>query len=448
MREGDRAVSNDSCLIRGAYVMTMDPALGDRPGADILIREGRIVDVGPSIAAGDAEIAAAGDMIALPGFVDTHWHLWNSALRGLYDYHHPDFNYFPLTMRLGPLLTPGDAYCNVRLAVAEGLLSGITTVNDWAHNVMSPAHADAELTALKDCGVRARFSYGWPQNLSTERTMDIADVARVQSQWFASDGLMHLGVALRTPVAYQRGNVAIDALKQDHAAARALGLPVTMHNRQGTVTMLEQHGMLDEHLLLVHPQIFSADEIELLARRKVKISCAPVLENAKGINGPRGPIQFSELTAAGVPWSLSVDETATNGRADFFAVMREMIRSDWQRAGDHTKVTARRILELATREGAAALGLSHVTGTLTPGKRADIVLMRRTDINMSPTIGDPSSMIVFSGQTNNVDTVFVDGRCLVRGGRPKQLNLDEIARAALASTVALSERDPARRQAP
>ena len=75
-----------------------------------------------------------------------------------------------------------------------------------------------------------------------------------------------------------------------------------------------------------------------------------------------------------------------------------------------------------------------------------MILMRRTDINMSPTIGDPSSMIVFSGQTNNVDTVFVDGRCLVRGGRPTHLNLDEIARAALASTIALSERDPARRQ--
>lgn len=438
-------MSQTGYLIRGAYVMTMDPALGDRPSADILIRNGQIVDVGETIAADDAEVIAAQDMIALPGFVDTHWHLWNSTLRGLYDYHHPDFNYFPLTMRLGPLSTPDDAYQNVRMAIAEGLLSGITTVHDWAHNVMSPAHADAELKALRECGIRGRFSYGWPQNLPTDRNMDIADVARVQREWFGSPGLLHLGVALRTPVAYQRGNVAVDALKRDHDGARGLGLPLTMHNRQGAVTLLEQHCMLHEHLLLVHPQVFSADEIALITRRNVKISCAPVLENAKGINGPRGPIQFAELAEAGAQWSLSVDETATNGRADFFGVMREMIRSDWQRAGDHTKVTARRMLELATREGAAALGLSHAVGTLTPGKRADLILIRRTDINMTPTINDPSAMLVFSGQPNNVDTVFVDGRYLVRGGQLTHLDVGEIARSALASVTALSQRDPARR---
>lgn len=429
-------------LIRRAYVATMDAALGDQADTDILIDDGLIRAVSKDISAAGAEVISAGDMIALPGFVDTHWHLWNSTLRGLISYLEPEDSYFPLTMRLGPLATPGDAYSNVRMAVAEALLTGITTLHDWAHNIVSPAHADAEINALRQCGIRARFSYGWGQNLPTDQCMDSNDVARVQRQWFEREELLHLGVALRTPVAYQRGNVSIDVLSKDIAEARSLGLPLTMHNRQGAVSLLEQNGLLGSDLLLVHPQALTPGEIELLVKHQVKISCAPVLENTRGVNGPRGPIQFSELMSAGVQWSLSVDEVATNGRADFFGVMREMLRSDWQRAGNHTKVPPRRVLEFATIEGAKVLGLDHQIGSITPGKRADIILVRKNDINMTPTIGDPSMMLVFSGQPNNVDTVIVDGRKLLKEGRFTAMDIVEIGREAEESARALCARDP------
>jgi len=428
-------------VVRDAYVMTMDPALGDQPETDILVENGHIVSIGRQIEAGAAEVIAGKDMIALPGFIDTHWHLWNSTLRGLIDYLHAEQSYFPLTMRLGPLCMPADAYINVKLAVAEALLSGITTLHNWAHNVRSPTHADAEIRALSETGIRARFSYGWGQDLPVGALMNSADVARVKSEWFAQNDLLHLGVALRTPVAYQRGNVPIDILRTDIQKARELNLPITMHNRQGAVTLLDQNGLLASDFLLVHPQALTEQEIELLARKEVKISCAPVLENTRGTNGPRGPIQFSELTDAGVQWSLSVDEVATNGRADFFGVMREMLRSGWQRVGDHTPVPPRRMLEFATIEGAKALGISDQVGSLVPGKRADITLVRRTDVNMTPIIGDPSMMLVFSGQPNNVDTVFVDGRPLVRQGQLTAMNLAEICAAALESTRALRGRD-------
>lgn len=427
-------------IVKNAYLMTMDPALGDQPEADILVEDGCISSVGPQIEAPGVEVIDGKDMIVLPGFVDTHWHLWNSTLRGLIDYLRPEQSYFPLTMRLGPLCTPSDAFINVKVAVAEALLSGITTVHNWAHNVRSPTHADAEIRALIETGIRARFSYGWGQDLPVGVFMDSKDVARVKSEWFAQNDLLHLGVALRTPVAYQRGNVPIDVLRIDVEKARALGLPITMHNRQGAVTLLEQNGLLGSDLLLVHPQALTGEEIELLAKRKVKISCAPVLENTRGINGPRGPIQFAELAEAGVQWSLSVDEVATNGRADFFGVMREMLRSGWQRVGDHTRVPPRRMLEFATIEGAKALGISDQVGSLVPGKRADMILIHKTDVNMTPTIGDPSMMLVFSAQPNNVDTVIVDGRSLVRGGRLTAMNLAEICAAALDSARALNGR--------
>jgi cytosine/adenosine deaminase-related metal-dependent hydrolase len=438
--------AREAILVRGAYVITMDHALGDLPDGDILIRDGKIAAVGRGLDAADAVALDGHDMIALPGFVETHWHLWNCTLRGFVNYLEHSESYFPLTMRLGPLSTPHDAYCNVRLGVAEALLSGITTIHDWAHNIVSPAHADAEVRALRESGVRARFSYGWGQDLPVERTMDSGDVARIKRESFDGDTLLSLGVALRTPVAYQRGNVPVDVLMQDSAAARALGLPLTIHNRAGVVTLLEQHGLLGPDLLLVHPQALTTEEINLLVSRQVKVSSSPVNENARGIKGPRGPIQFSDLLEAGVQWSISVDEVATSGKVDFFAVLRELIRSDWQRAGGQTRITPRRILELATIEGAKALGLSDRVGSLTPGKRADVTLIRKTDVNMTPTIGDPSMMLVFAAQPNNVDTVVIDGRRLVSEGRLTSLNLEEICRAALESARSLQARDAARTQ--
>lgn len=433
--------SRDTILIRGAYVMTMDPTLGDLPAGDILVRNGEIIEVGENLTNPNATVIDATSMVALPGFVETHWHLWNSTLRGVINYLEPTESYFPLTTRLGPLCTPQDAYCNVRMGVAEALLSGITTVHDWAHNVVTPAHADAEVRALQEMGIRGRFSYGWGQNLPVDRNMDSNDVARIKREVFDDDDLLSLGVAVRTPVAYQRGNVSIDILKQDWMQARVLGLPITMHNRPGAVSMLEQHGLLGPDLLLVHPQGFTSEEISLLVKRRVKVSSSPVIENARGINTPRGPIQFSELLDAGIQWSISVDEVATGGKADFFAVLREMVRSDWQRVGDWTKISPRRILELATIDGARALGLDGKVGSLKPGKRADITLVRATDINMTPTMDDPSMMLVFSAQPNNVDTVLVDGRILLRNGRFSMLDVTTIIRDANDSARALQARD-------
>ncbi len=424
-------------LVRGAYVMTMGPA-GDLPLADVLLRDGMIVEIGRDIEAADVTVIDGDDMMALPGFVDTHWHLWNSTLRGFISYVDPANTYFPLTMRLGPLSTAHDAFCNVRLALAEALLCGITTIHNWAHNVRSPSHADAELRGMRDMGVRGRFSYGWGQDLPVDQAMDADDLRRLSDE-LKADPLITLGAALRTPVAYQRGNVPIEVLQRDCTAARKLGLPLTMHNRPGAVSLLEQHGMLGKDLLLVHPQGFSADELSWLSSREVRISCSPIIENARG-PASRGPIQLSEMLAMKIPTGISIDEVATGGKADFFAVMRELVRSDWQRAGEWTKLTARRVLELATIDGARTLGLGDQVGSLEPGKKADLILIRLKDVNMVPASEDPAMSLVFSGQPSNVDTVIADGRLLVQGGRP-QFDLQGIILEAAQSARELRERD-------
>jgi 5-methylthioadenosine/S-adenosylhomocysteine deaminase len=426
-----------TCLIKHAHILTIDPALGDFAAGDILIRDGAIAEVSRSIEAPDAEIIDARGMIAMPGFVDTHWHLWNASLRGLVRADDPKSGYFPVTLKLGPYCSPEDARRSVRLGVAEALTSGITTVHDWSHNIRTPHHADAEVNALLSTGIRAHFSYGWGQDLPLGESMNLDDLARVHRNWSNEQGLLTLGAALRTPVANPRGIVPVDILQREFEGVRKLGLPITMHARPGVVSVLDSHGMLGSDLQLVHPQGISATEIERLAQTKTRFSCSPVIEMHYA-QAARGEIQFHELDEAGIRQSLSIDSSAASANADFFACMRALLWSHKQRFGASKPLQPKRLLELATIDGARDLGIDDRTGSITPGKRADIILVRTGDINMAPVF-DPYYALIYSAQPSNVDTVMVDGRVLRRKGEFTALDEAEIVHEATQSVAALAD---------
>src|SRR5215217_8060280 len=271
-------------VVRGAHVLTMDPALGDLPRGDVHVRDGVIVAIGTDLAAPGATVLDARDTIALPGFVDTHWHLWTSSLRALIrNDEAPAYGYFAVTPRVGLEYTPEDAYRAVRLGLAEELYSGITTVHDWSHNILSPAHADADLRALADVGIRARFAYGYSRQLQLEPElpMDVADIARVQREWLArpNDGLLTLGMASRTVDLGQPGATPFRVLRRDWDGTRGLGLPITLHvGRAGEVTALEQEGLLGPDVQLVHPTSTTAAERAILAARGTSFSTSPHTE--------------------------------------------------------------------------------------------------------------------------------------------------------------------------
>ncbi|MBT9502083.1 MAG: amidohydrolase family protein [Burkholderiaceae bacterium] len=426
-------------LIRGGHVLTMDAALGELPVGDVHVRDGVIVAVGTDLQAPAAELIEGRDMIVLPGFVDTHWHLWNSGLRAMVRGDDALQGYFPVTLRVGPLFTPQDSYCAVRLGLLEGLASGITTVHNWSHNTRSAAHADAELRAMRDMGVRGRFSYGWGQEQALDQPMDLTDLARLQAQGLDGDGLLSLGAAVRTPVANPRGAVPIEVVRAELAGIRRLGLPISMHARPGLVSVLEQHDLLGPDLQLVHPQGLSGAECCLLADKGTTMSCSPVIEMHYA-QASRGVIQFQELQEARVQQSLSVDSSAASANADFFSCMRALLWSHKQRFGSSVPLPPKRLLELATIDGARGLGLAGITGSLTPGKRADLILVRSTDPNMAPVL-DPAHALVYSAQPANVDTVMVDGRLLIRRGHPLVHDSVEIVAAATVSVQQLRARD-------
>ncbi|MES2977365.1 MAG: amidohydrolase family protein [Pseudomonadota bacterium] len=426
-------------LIQGAYVLTMDTDLGDLRRGDVHVRGDSIVAVGADLTAvAGARIIDARDKVVLPGFVDTHWHLWNSTLRALVRGDDAQRGYFPITLKVGPAFSPQDSYDAVRLGLAEGLRSGITTVQNWAHNVRSPAHADAELKAMDESGLRGRFAYGWGQELPLDQLMDLKDLARVQRQGLPGDGRLQLGAALRTPVANPRGAVPIEVVAQEFSGVRALGLPMTMHARPGIVTLLQAHGLLGSDLQLVHPQGISPDERAHMARTGTTMSCSPTIEMLYA-QATRGEIQFQELQEAGVHQSLSVDSSGASANADFFACMRALLWSHKQRFGARVPLTARRLLQLATIDGARDLGLAHLIGTITPGKRADLQIIRMNDLNIAPVF-DPVHALVYSGQPSNVDTVMVDGQILLQGGKPTRWDADALVREACLSLQALASR--------
>src|SRR5262245_21469120 len=427
-------------VVRNAYIVTIDPKLGDIPSGDIHVRNGVLVAVGPNLQAPGAEAIDGRNRIACPGFVDTHFHLWGSFARGVVA--DGDFDYFPVMSRLGPVLTPEDAYNSAKLGIAEALNSGLTTIHDWSHNIISGPYADADLRALRDCGIRARFSYGYSRNLQLKpnETADFNDIARGKREWFgaANDGLLTMGFASRGA-----GDTPPEVYRKEWEFARSIGLPITQHagrslgeiKRFRRIEILYKDKLLGPDVQLIHTYSASAEERGMIAETKSHVSIAPFTASRLASGLP----YLGDLLKRGVQCSLSVDTTTVGGNADMFSIMRLMLQLNHLRSMDVMEVQPRRVLELATLDGAKDLGISDRVGSLTPGKRADLILVRTNDLNVAPFI-NPALLLVQQAQPANVDTVIVDGRILKHKGELVALDAHEVVRKAAEAFAQARER--------
>ena len=434
-------------LIRGATVLTMDPAVPDLAGGDVHVREGTIVSVAQKIEMPSAEAIDGAGMICIPGFVDTHFHLWNSMLRLYVRADVPALGYFPVTARLGPLMGPRDSYRSVRLGVAEALAAGVTTVHNWSHNTRSPEHANAELSAMREMGIRGRFAYGTPIGMPDDAPMDFAGLARIKKDWMPDkEKLLTLGICSRnlgaltiggSAAAASRGVLTVEQIKRDWDGARSLGLPITMHTSGASpITELERASLLGPDVQLVHPLLTTPEERAVLKARGVSYSTSPQLEARR--SSQLGVIQLGELLEAGVKVSLSTDHIASIS-CDPFASIRILFALHSHRIGAKVPLTLKRLLQLATIDGAVDLGMADRAGSITPGKRADLVLVRTRDTNMEP-VGDPYEAIVSLAMPANVDTVIVDGRVLRRGGAFTAVDHASIVAEAREAALGLREK--------
>ena len=436
--------SRDEFVVRGATVLTIDPAIGDLASGDVLVRDGAILDVAPQIASAQARTIDGRGMICMPGFIDTHWHLWTSVCRAMIQLDDPKRGYFPVTNAVGRHFTPEDSYRSVLLGLAEALSAGATTVHNWAHNIRSPAHADAELRAMRDVGVRGRLAYGTPQGIPDDQPMDLKGLERVKREWMPGngneEGLLTLGICSRNvgdSTNLLRGNISVDMARRDWGGARALGLPITMHTSgPSPVKLLEDARLLGPDVQLVHPLLTTAEERQILQQRGVSYSASPVGESRRPASA--GVIQLGELLEAGVKVSLSIDNTSSYA-ADYFQCMRIAYNLHQHRIGARIPLTCKRLVQLATLDGAVDLGIADRTGSLTPGKRADLILIRTGDINMAP-MSDPYTALVSFAQPRNIDTVVVDGRILRRDGAFTALDYAQVLTEAADCAAGLRAR--------
>jgi 5-methylthioadenosine/S-adenosylhomocysteine deaminase len=403
-------------LIQGGSVVSMDPDVGTLRRADVHVQDGRIIGVGAGLHAPGAEVLDASRMIVMPGLVDSHFHMWSTVGRNFVS---EGFEYFPAKWATSAVYQPGDFYRSVTLGLVECVAAGITTVHNWSHNTRSPAHADAELAAHRDGLVRARYAYGHRDLLPEDEPLDFTDIDRVRGQWFGPrspfDGLVHLGVNLRGP---DLGTMAV--FDQEMASAIARGLPVAIHTVQGGSTAvsapaLEAKGYLGPSFLLCHFLAATETDRQAMARTGTPLSFAVHSELRLGEAGdPRAALL--RMVGAGVCVTLSID-AASLAPVNLFEAMHVAwnMGIPWQETDtkDLEPLSFRRCIEMATINGARALGLEAVTGSLTPGKRADLIMLNTRDLNIAPVV-DLESTIVRSATPANIDTVMIDGRILKR----------------------------------
>jgi cytosine/adenosine deaminase-related metal-dependent hydrolase len=422
-------------VIKGGCVLTLDRALGDLEKADVLIEGGKIAAVRRDINVANAEIIEASNAIVMPGFVDTHRHMWQGFLRNAL----PDGSledYRDTIQRIfGAKYTPEDAYIGDLLSALGAIDTGVTTILDWSHIQNTPEHSDACVKALAESGVRAVFGYGNAQNASG-RFWEVTeskypdDIGRLRKQYFSSEDQL-LTLALAAP------SGAPEIILKAFDAARDVGARITIHvgvgafGRSGLLEKLNDAKALRSDTTYIHCCTLNDTEWKLIADTGGTISIASYVEMLMGHGNP--PVQ--KALDSGIRPSLSVD-VETSVPNDFFQQMRTVFSLQknevWARrlAGDKNPpsfLKARDVLEFATIEGARANGLERKVGTLTPGKEADIILLRTDRLNVMP-MNNAVGAVVTSMGPQNVDTVLIGGKVMKRNGQLVGVDYDRLVR--------------------
>jgi 5-methylthioadenosine/S-adenosylhomocysteine deaminase len=423
----------DRILIRGGILLTQDSELGEMAGADVLVEDDRIAEVGRNLNADGARVIEASGDIVIPGFVDTHRHTWETSIRTSA----PDYTlgaYFGAILdKFAPNYRPDDVYAGNLWGSLECINAGITTLVDWSHIMNTPEHADEAIRGLKESGIRSVFAFGFPNTSiqdwwfgpdyggSVER-IDGDDARRIRSQVLSDDqGLITMALATRGTNFCKE-----DVVRYEWELAKELGINITVHvamDRFGYTKMqlrkLHEMDLLYPNTTYIHSSHLVPDEWQLVQDSGGNVSLAPQIELQMG----HGWAPAQTASNLGIPVGLSSD-VATTASSDQFTQMHAIFASErarrhstaWDEDLDGNTPTpdlidSRQVLRWATLEGAMVAGVADRTGSITPGKKADLVIIDGSAVNVAPII-DPVGAVVCAADISNVKTVLVDGKIL------------------------------------
>jgi len=446
---GARAAGLHRKLIRNATVLTLDPSRGILPQADILIVGDRIKEIAPNLSASDAEIIDASNMIAMPGFVDSHRHMWQGAIRQQFP-NQSVYDYFDHVLGgLGPRYRPEDVYIGNLVSALGAIDAGVTTVLDWSSISNSPQHSDAAIEGLKVSGIRAVYAFAGPQTgispwidtegprYSEDETQAArypSDIRRLRPQYFSTeDQLLTLALGADGP-----DHSPVESAIAEWEIAREVGARISVHmagnQNLAKLVKMKQRSLLKPDTTYLHCIDLSDEIWEILKETGASVSISSSAEMEQGFVPA-----IQEALDHGFRPSLSVDGE-TDAPSDMFTQMRTLFalqRALCVRAGQNgtdppVLLGVEDLLEFATVAGAKANGLEHKVGTLAVGMQADVILLRTDRINVLP-VSNPVGAVVLGMDTSNVDSVFVAGRSLKRDGTLVGVDIDFVSRRARAS---------------
>jgi cytosine/adenosine deaminase-related metal-dependent hydrolase len=434
-------------LIRGGYVLTMDPGLGDLPGGDVLVEGDRIAAVAPHVDAGDAgdaQVLDARGHVVMPGFVDTHRHTWQTQMRALCaDWTLADY-FLGMRLAISPAYAADDVYVGNRTGALEALDAGVTTILDFSHCNNTPEHADAALAGLADTGIRALHCYGFfaasPANPAfpshESRRVDFDRVVRTHA---SRGGLVRIGAALS-----EVGGIPWRETVAEIETARRASARIVAHTgcvwgsaMTGGVKEMHAHGLLGPEQVHVHCNTLDDVEWTFLADAGAKVSISPETE----LNMGMGRLAIGKCREFGIAPTLSCDIVSLNS-GDLFTQMRlalayqRFVDNDvLNRAGAMPSAltySARDALRWATLDGAAACGLEPTIGSLRPGKQADVILVGGDSFALRPR-HEPAGSLVFQATRHDVRAVLVAGKIVKRDGALVGVDLRTVLDRAEAS---------------
>lgn len=403
-------------LLKGGVVLSVDDAVGNFAKGDVLIEGDKIVDVAAEIEASDAHVIDASGKIVMPGFIDTHHHQFETGLRSsladaiVVNDGRPEnaVNYYEtMLLNFSQHYRPEDVYINELYGGLAQLDAGVTTVMDVSQIHHSAEHSDAAIEGLRDAGRRGVFGYfeGWWEGKEYPH-----GARRIREQHFSSDdGLLTMVMG---------GEIYIEGYEEAWQIGRELDLQIALHvvttfGMTPTFDELAKKGVFGPDNIFIHMTGMTDDAWRAAADAGAHVSLSVPIEMHMRHGEP--PIQ--KALDLGMSVSLSSDVECTMS-ADFFTQMRSMMTLQRMRAneralsGDEGFPALMRCADAirhATIEGAKGLRLNHRTGSLTPGKEADIVLLDAEAINVAP-LNNAAGAVVTLMDRSNVDTVMVAGR--------------------------------------
>ncbi|WP_185248299.1 amidohydrolase family protein [Chryseobacterium bernardetii] len=421
------SLKNQKVLFKGAYILSMDKKIANLPVGDVLVEGKKIAAVAPYIVVENTKIIDATGMILMPGFTDSHRHSWQGALRRLMPDVSDLMSYVnEIHFGLAKYYRPQDIYIGNLLTAWSAIDHGITTIIDASHNTRSYDHANAAVDALEQSGIRALYAPALPLAGEWEQSFWTKGLELLQAKRFSSEGLIRLGIF--THMSTENWDIA-----------RRLGVPIITEflgkDLSDTLKELQNKGLLGTDNIFNHCTGLTKEAWQIMSDFGVKVTVDPRSDAQYGLE--EGVFAYQHAIEHGIKPGLGTDlETAYGG--DMFTELR--VAFSLQRAFAQNKkykgeknisqpVTSYEILESATIYGSEIAGFGNISGSITPGKSADFILIDTNAANIFPS-NDAVGSVVHAADRSNVHTVMIAGRMVKSGGKLVGVNLEQLKQDA------------------